>query len=136
MNHEIEVELEAPFHDLDPMGVVWHGNYVRYVEVARCALLEKLNYNYDHMAASGYAWPVIDLKLRYIKPVVFKQKIIVSAAIVEWEYRLKINYAIRDAVTGARICKGYSVQVAVDVAKQEMLINSPAILLEKLGVKA
>jgi acyl-CoA thioester hydrolase len=37
-----EVELEVPFFDLDPMNIVWHGNYVKYLEVARCALLETI----------------------------------------------------------------------------------------------
>ncbi len=134
MKLEAEITLVAPFHDLDPMGVVWHGNYLRYVELARCALLEQLGFNYDVMAESGYAWPIIDVQMRYIKPVVFKQKFIVHAKIVEWEYRLKIAYALRDAASGERLCKGTSVQVAVDVATREMQLNSPRVLLEKLGV--
>ena len=32
-----EVELTIPFHDVDMMGVAWHGNYFRYFEVARCS---------------------------------------------------------------------------------------------------
>ena len=136
MTAELEFAHEVPFHDCDPMGIVWHGNYVRYFELARCALLETIGYNYDHMAESGYSWPVIDLQLRYIKPCVFKQKVVIHAKVVEWEYRLKIAYAIRDAVTGARLTKGHSVQVAVDVATQEMQLNSPRVLLQKLGVTA
>ncbi len=41
------IELAPAFHDLDPMEVVWHGHYVKYLEIARCALLEKWNYSYD-----------------------------------------------------------------------------------------
>lgn len=130
----VEIEIEVPFHDLDPIGIVWHGHYVRYLEVARCALLERLGYNYDHMAASGYAWPVIDLQLRYIKGATFKQKLKVRAEIVEWEHRLKIDYLITDAVSGERMTKGYSVQVAVEIKTREMQLQSPAALLEKLGL--
>ena len=36
---EEEIEIEVPFFDLDPMNVVWHGNYVKYTEIARCKLL-------------------------------------------------------------------------------------------------
>ncbi len=132
--HAIDIDIDIPFHDLDPIGIVWHGHYVRYIEIARCALLERLGYNYDHMAASGYSWPVIDLQLRYIKGAVFKQKLTISAQIVEWENRLKIDYVIRDAVTRERMTKGYSVQVAVNIRTGEMQLQSPPVLLKKLGV--
>lgn len=40
-----EVEMQVQFFDLDPMQIVWHGNYVKYLEVVRCALLDKIDYN-------------------------------------------------------------------------------------------
>jgi acyl-CoA thioester hydrolase len=132
--HQTSIDLEIPFHDVDMMGVVWHGHYAKYFEIARCALLEKIDYNYPQMRDSGYAWPVIDLNMRYIKPAVFGQIISVQAAIVEWENRLKINYLITDKVTGARLTKGYSIQVAVDMQTKAMCFESPRVLLEKLGV--
>ena len=48
-----EVELTVPFHDVDMMGVVWHGNYFRYFEIAREALLNQFDYGYRQMKASG-----------------------------------------------------------------------------------
>lgn len=135
-NHSLDYAYAVPFHDCDPMGIVWHGNYARYFELARCALLESIGYNYDHMMQSGWAWPMIELQSRFIKPCVFKQNIIIRAEIVEWVYRLKIDFAVRDADTDSRIAKGYSVQVAVDMKTQEMQINSPAILLQKLRIAA
>ena len=130
------VDIVIPFHDVDMMGVVWHGHYAKYFEIARCALLEKINYNYPQMRDSGYAWPVIDLKIRYVKPAAFGQIITVHAEIVEWENRLKINYLITDRCSGLRLSKGYSVQVAVNMATQEMCFESPAVLFKKLGLVA
>ena len=49
-----EVEVLVPFHDIDAMRIVWHGNYFRYFEVARCALLASIDYDYEQMGASGY----------------------------------------------------------------------------------
>ncbi len=132
--HQASVDLQIPFHDVDMMEVVWHGHYAKYFEIARCAVLEKIGYNYPQMRDSGYAWPVIDLNMRYIKPVVFGQAITVEAAIVEWENRLKINYLATDKNTGIRLTKGYSIQVAVDMRTKEMCFESPKILLEKLGI--
>jgi len=129
------IELTVPFHDLDPVNIVWHGNYAKYFEHARCELLESFNYNYDEMRRSGYIWPIIDLHVRYIKPLVFKQRINVQAVLKEWEYRLKIDYLITDVATGVRLAKGSSVQVAVDAATKEMTLLSPRVLFERLGLE-
>ena len=37
-----DVTIRVQFYDLDPMQVVWHGNYARFLEQARCALLERI----------------------------------------------------------------------------------------------
>jgi acyl-CoA thioester hydrolase len=134
-NWSAEVELQVQFFDLDPMEIVWHGNYVKYLEIARCALLDRIDYNYEQMKASGYAWPVIDLHLRYVAPARFGQKIALRAVIVEWENRLKIDYLITDAGSGRRLTRATSTQVAVDIATGEMCFVSPPVLSEKLGVK-
>ena len=51
------VAIKVQFYDLDPMGIVWHGNYPRFLEQARSALFEKISFGYRAMAESGYAWP-------------------------------------------------------------------------------
>jgi len=133
---EIEVQLTVPFHDVDMMEIAWHGNYAKYFEIARCALLDQINYNYRQMQASGYGWPIIELKTRYIKPARFGQVVTVRARIAEYELRLKIDYLITDAQSGVRLTKGHTVQVAVDLENGELQLASPPILLEKLGVRA
>jgi len=131
-----ETEIQVQFFDLDPMEVVWHGHYIKYLEMARCALLDTIDYNYAQMKASGYAWPVIDLHLRYVDSARFGQRLKVRAEIVEWENRLKIEYLITDAVSGRRLLRGSTTQVAVDMATREMCFVSPAVLLQKLGISA
>ncbi|GAC1029984.1 acyl-CoA thioesterase [Pseudomonas sp. No.21] len=127
---QAEVEVLVPFFDVDMMEVVWHGHYVKYLEVARCALLDKLGHNYSQMRDAGYAWPIIDLQLRYIRGARFGQRIVVRADLVEWENRLKINYLITDAATGERLTRGSSVQVAVEIATREMLLASPRVFVD------
>ena len=86
------------------------------------------------MRDSGYTWPVIDLRIRYVKPAVFGQIITVRADIVEWENHLKINYLITDKLTGSRLIKGCSIQVAIDSQTKAMCFEAPKVLLEQLGV--
>ncbi len=130
-----EVEMQVQFFDLDPMEIVWHGHYVKYLEVARCALLDGIGYNYPQMRASGYAWPVIDMHLRYVAPATFGQRLLLRADIVEWEQRLRIDYLILDAVSGKRLNKASTTQVAVEIASGAMCFASPPILFEKLGIE-
>ncbi len=134
MQQQAEAIIDVPFHDVDMMGVAWHGHYAKYLEIARCALLDKIDYNYVQMEASGYAWPVIDMRVRYAHPLRFQQQVRVKATVVEWENRLKINYQVEDVASGKRLTKAYTVQVAVAMPSGEMQYESPAILLEKLGV--
>jgi len=130
-----EIEIEVPFFDIDLMEIVWHGHYAKYFELARCALLEKIDYNYMTMRASGYSWPVIDIRIRYAKPARINQKLRVQAQLIEWQNRLKINYQILDKETGMRLTRGYTSQVAVDLSNQEMCYECPAILWQKLGLE-
>ena len=125
-----DTQVVVPFFDVDSMDVVWHGHYVKYLEVARCALLDRIGHNYTAMRESGYAWPVIDLQLRYVRAAVFGQTLNVRASLVEWENRLKINYLISDLASGERLTRASSVQVAVEMASREMQLASPKVFIE------
>lgn len=132
----IAVDIFVPFHDCDPMGIVWHGNYLRYFEVAREQLLNQIGYGYRDMLASGYAWPVVDVQLKYRRSASFEQMITVNAKIVEYENRLKISYVITDSLTGNKLTTGYTIQVAVDQNTQELQFVCPDILLAKIGIQS
>lgn len=127
-----EVIIKAQFYDLDPMQIVWHGNYARFLEQARCALLDKIDFGYRAMAETGYLWPVVDLRIKYVRPIRFGQEVRVIATMVEYEYRLKIDYRLTDAASGEVLTKAHTIQVAVDAATQELCFQSPAVLYEKV----
>lgn len=129
-----EIELSPAFHDLDPLDIVWHGNYVKYLELARDALMAKFDYDYPQMRASGYAWPIVDLRLKYIGAVHYGRRMRIRARITEWENRLKIDYLIACAQTGARLSKASTVQVALDIRTRTMCWVCPPVLWERLGV--
>lgn len=132
VNLSVEVEMEVPFEDGDPMGVTWHGNYFRYLERARCALLDKIGYGYRSMIESGYSWPIVDTRMKFVRTTVFQQRIRVTATLAEYENRLKLEYEITDVESGERVTRGYTIQVAVDNATNELCFVSPPILIEKV----
>ncbi|MDZ7668578.1 MAG: acyl-CoA thioesterase [Gammaproteobacteria bacterium] len=128
---QASVTLTVPFQDADPSGAAWHGNYFRYFDAARCALLDRLDYGYRAMAASGLVWPIVDTRVRFLRSVSFDQRLEVTASLEEWQYRLHIGYAIHDA-DGHRVTEGYTIQVPVDAATGEMCFGMPAALYERI----
>lgn len=132
INLTAEVILITSFQDADPMGVIYHGNYFRFFEEARRLLMEKINYNYRDMIDSGYAWPVIDSYVKYVQAIPFNHEIRITAKLTAWENYMRVDYVIYDAKTGARLTKGYTRQVAVDIKTEEMCFASPELLEKKL----
>jgi len=117
--------MTIPFFDVDAMHIVWHGHYVKYLEIARCALLDKLGYIYDAMRAAGYVWPIVTMQLKYVRPAIFGQQVLVQAHIREWESRLRIVYVITDAASGERLTQAETTQVAVLLENREMQFDTP-----------
>jgi acyl-CoA thioester hydrolase len=127
-----EVEVEVPFHDADPMGVTWHGNYFRYMESARSVLLDSIGYNYRQMLASGYLWPVVDARIKYVRPTTFGQHLRVTATLTEYENRLKIAYTIADAASGDVVTEATTTQAAVHRESGALSFVSPPALTDKV----
>jgi acyl-CoA thioester hydrolase len=126
-------EATPQFYDLDPMNIVWHGNYPRFLELGRVAVMKKIGYNYEEMIESGYAWPFIEMRMRYARPMKLNQPVRITAGIVEWENALRITYSIVDLTTGERVMRASSSQVALKIGGTEMLWVTPPILREKLA---
>ena len=126
------IEVEVPFHDVDAMNVAWHGHYVKYFEIARCALLRLFDYDYPEMKESGYLWPVVECHLKYVRPALYNQQLRVEATLLEYENRIKIGYEIFDVKSGERLTKGHTVQVAIDAITHELQYVSPAIVFKNL----
>lgn len=128
------IEREVAFYDVDAYRIVWHGNYVKYFEEVRCALLEKIDYSYQQMEASGYFFPVIDLHIRYPKTLKFRQKIRISAYLIEWRNRLVIDYLIHDVESGERLTRGRTTQVAVLMPGEITQFESPRVLIDRVDL--
>ena len=127
-----EVLITTTFQDADPMGVVYHGNYFRFFEKARHEMLEKIGYGYRDMMASGYVWPIIDTRVKYVKSIPYDHTIRVVATLTEWENRMRVDYVIYDADSGVRMTKAHTMQVAVSIETEEMCFVSPRIFTDKV----
>ena len=76
------------------MGVVWHGNYIKYMEIARCDMFSKLNYTYMDMKDDNYMYPIAKMETKFIEPVQFDQEITAVTVLEEIEPAIKIKYLL------------------------------------------
>lgn len=128
----VRCPLTIQFYDMDPMNIVWHGNYLRFFEIARSALFDLLDYNYPQMQDSGYLWPIVDFRIKYIRPLFLQQHVIIEAELMEYENRLKFDYRICDAKSGEVHTKATSIQVSVKAGNQELEFESPPALVNRV----
>ena len=133
MLFKTEMKLTVQFYDLDPMNVVWHGNYLKYLESARCDLLKKIGYDYDNMRADGVVYPIAKMDLKYIKPCKFNQVLFVETIVEELEPSLIIKYNIFDEESGEKVFSAKSMQICVDIKTGESIYSAPKGLKQKLA---
>lgn len=124
--------IQVPFFDVDPMRIVWHGNYVKYLEVARCAFLDSIGYSYDEMGRRGFSWPIVKMDLKYIRPARFGQTIRINMAISEIDSCLRIDYTLSDEKTGEKLTRASTTQAAVSLETGEIQFQTPESWLEAI----
>ncbi|MFO7570900.1 MAG: thioesterase family protein [Smithellaceae bacterium] len=129
-----EVRLSVPFFDLDPMQIVWHGNYLNYFEIARAAL-------FDHNGVDLYAYyereriifPIIRTSTKHIYPLKHRDEIIVKATLVDANIKLVVDFEIRKASDQSVCARGRTEQVAVVSPEMETLFSIPQDIRKLLG---
>lgn len=127
-----QTDIQVPFFDVDSMCIAWHGHYAKYFELARCELLARIGHDYDAMFASGYSWPIVDMRVRYMRPLRFNQHVRVAAMLKRWDHQLRISYRIRDIDSGDLLARGHTLQAPVDMATGEMLWRQPEAVTRAL----
>ena len=127
---KITVFHQVAFNEMDPMGVVWHGNYVNYFELARSALLAKIGLTYTDMQQRGHYWPVVKLRCKYIKSATLDHRLAITAELKDYTNSLTMSFINRDAESGDILTKGETMQMAVDVRTGSTSIVNPDYFIE------
>lgn len=60
-----EKQVEVRYQETDQMGVVYHANYLVWMEIGRTALIKELGFTYAGLEEKGYLSPVIDISVQY-----------------------------------------------------------------------
>lgn len=124
--------LRVPFYDVDSMRVVYHGNYTKYFEEARCAYFEALGMSYNDMEASGFLLPVVSLNVKFIRSCTFGQELAVEVVREANDNLIVLHYTICDAKSGVKCCKGTTRHAAIDAVTKELFFELPEPFLNRL----
>lgn len=127
----VSIQLKVPFHDCDPLFVVWHGRYFEYLEQARCALLASYKLDVNDVRAMGYRMYVTDARCRYMFPLAYDEEFQVSARVTATRPLLRIAYEVRNLTHNRKAARAFTVLATTDGAGN-LLTETPDDVVARL----
>ncbi|HEX2617890.1 MAG TPA: acyl-CoA thioesterase [Flavobacteriales bacterium] len=120
-------EAAISFGDLDPMGIVWHGNYYRLMELGREAFGRAYGLDAMELHAQGLFTPIVRSTIEHKAPLVYGDTAIVRARYVpDPAAKIILHYELLNKASGAVVATGTTVQVFLD-RERKLLLTMPAV---------
>ena len=133
-NKSFEIRKKVPFYDLDPMQIVWHGNYLNYFEDARRAMLDHMGVDlYQYYERTGIVFPIIRTATKHIYPLRYGNEFVCKATLVDSRFKIVVDFEIRLAADDKVCARGRTEQVAVQAPAMEILLRVPEEIRAALG---
>lgn len=124
-------ELEVKFSEADPLGIVWHGHYIRYFEDGREAFGEAYGLKYLDFYRSNIVVPIISIKCDYKRILRYGHRIRLETKYKDTPAaKLLFDYNIYDAKTNEQVATGSSVQVFMDRHSLELMLTLPQFMTD------
>jgi acyl-CoA thioester hydrolase len=129
-----EIEHRVAFYELDPMQIVWHGNYFNYYEDARRVLFAQRGINLnEYFKRTQLFFPIIRTSTKHIYPLRYEDEFICKATLVEARIKIVVDFEIR-MKEGKKLCtRGRTEQVAVKAPEMKILYSIPEEIRTALG---
>lgn len=131
MSLSAEIELQVPFHDCDPMQIVWHGNYLKYFELARTELFQRLALDVPEIRALNLIMFVSETHCRYLFPLRYNDRVRIRAKITRIDAVLRVSYAGFNLTHNRKSCRAHT-ELAFTNADGELLTTLPQEIRECL----
>jgi len=129
-----EVGITVPFHDLDPMNIVWHGNLMKYFDVARFSLLDQCGIDLqDYFEKTNYLFPIIKTSTKHIIALRNRDELLCKVTVLEAGIKIVMDFEIRRKGHHQICARGRSEQVAVVYPQMEMMFEIPDDIRKPLG---
>ncbi len=115
-------EVLVRFNEADPLGIVWHGHYIRYFEDGREDFGNIHGLSYLDVYKLGFVIPVVSVQCDFKKSLRYGDRVIVESTYVPTEAaKIKFTYRLFKASTGELVATGSSVQVFL--SKEDSLLQ-------------
>ncbi len=134
-NGVARVELTVPFHDVDPMQIVWHGHYIKYFEIARDQLFR--DHNIDLMGCyerTKCVFPIVKMSAKHIFPLRYNDKFVCQAKVIEARRKIVVDFEVFLAADEKLCARGQTVQIGVRYPSMELVMEIPAEIREAFGL--
>lgn len=123
--------VKVRYAETDQMGVVHHGNYAQYLELARIEWLNELGISYKSMEAEGVMLPVYEMQFQFKKPAVFSDQLRIEVRLKELpNVKIEFEYFVYNQEEEL-LTTASTILVFMD-AKTRRPIRCPKYILEKL----
>lgn len=120
-------------HHTDYAGVVWHGSYIQWMEEARVEYFRSMGVDFAQLVAIGCDLPVVDLSVRYQKPLQLGMRAILKTRLAEITgVRQIIQCQICSLDGDERYMTAQVTLVAVDRQRGKVLRKLPPMLVDAL----
>ncbi|WP_245705586.1 acyl-CoA thioesterase [Chitinophaga filiformis] len=114
------------FNEADPLGIVWHGHYIRYFEDGREAFGEKYGLRYLDIYKEGYTVPVVNVQCNYKRSLRYGDRVVVETTYVNTAAaKIRFEYKLYNFATGELVADGSSLQVFLDVPTSALQLTIP-----------
>lgn len=118
--------INVRFSDLDPMQVVWHGQYVRYLEDGRESFGRRYRIGYNDISEAGYYVPIVELDIKYKQSLRYGDRAIVETRYIKTDAaKILFDYTIYKESDNTIAATGSSTQVFVDIEGNQLELNNP-----------
>jgi acyl-CoA thioester hydrolase len=127
-------EVLVRFNEADPLGIVWHGHYIRYFEDGREAFGIMHGLGYLEVYKLGFVIPVVSVQCDFKRSLRYGDRVIVETKYIPSEAaKLKFTYRLFNAATGELVATGSSVQVFLNKEDSVLQLSNPPFFEEWKG---
>ena len=124
-------EVLVRFNEADPLGIVWHGHYIRYFEDGREAFGNTHGLGYLDVYKQGFVIPIVSVHCEFKRSLRYGDRVIVETKYIPCEAaKMKFSYRLFNAVTGELVATGSSIQVFLDKKESLLQLSNPPFFEE------
>ncbi len=122
-------EVKIRFGEVDSMGIVWHGNYVKYIEEGRESFGRKYGISYMDIYSNDVMTPVVNMNVDFKKQVHYGDQLIIETEFVDQPAaKILFRYKIFRKLDNELVATAETTQVFIDLNREILLYNPDFVM--------